>query len=246
MKYTLLLIGFLLSLSACKTTDRLSQTPPTDQALYQRAIETAMYATDAKVYDQLVAINENNDELEWKTINGEKYLLVVTWKQDASYYKNDATGFYDTEEYNIWVTAAPELLQRIKKENPKDVDLRLKQLLGLPPNPESNYTKFVEFWVKPSDLFRPCPDAEINDATCEICFPSTVDTTHRIWINDNRISRFYGCGLFSQYPWTQLGYTYDWNANNSTHIGLSEFVIRTNSKVVVKDIYDTKVYLDKQ
>lgn len=38
--------------------------------------------------------------------------------------------------------------------------MRLKQLLGLPPTATNSY--FVKFWVRPNDLFRPCPDKEIN------------------------------------------------------------------------------------
>jgi hypothetical protein len=39
------------------------------------------------------------------------------------------------------------------------------QLLGMPPN--SNDTYFVEVWVKPSDLFRPSVDNEINDTIAQ-------------------------------------------------------------------------------
>ncbi len=244
MRNFLLLLSLLIGLSACRSTANLRSTPPTTEALYQQSIEEAMYATTDKVYDQLVAINENNDELVWKTIKGEKYLLVVTWKQTVSYYKNDPiTGFYDTGKYPIWITTAPELLQRMKKEAATDPNRRLLELLGLPPN--ATYSYFVEFWVKPSDLFRPCPDAEITDATCTVCFPDGTAQPHIDWMNASRISRYYACGLYNQYPWTQLGYTYDWNPNNLSHVGLSEFVIRKNSQLVVEKIYTTQEYLAK-
>ncbi|NQU85464.1 MAG: hypothetical protein HQ541_06860 [Mariniphaga sp.] len=169
---------------------------------------------------------------------------MVSWKNNISYYESYLdSAFFDTSEYEIWVTTAPELLQKINQEKPVDINLRLKQLLGLPPNSVYNY--FVEFWVKPADLFRPCPDSEITDRECETCFPENTDSTHINWINSNRISRYYQCDLFDQYPWTQLGYTYDWNPDNKSHIGLSEFVIGENKNIVVKAIYTTNDYFNQ-
>lgn len=36
---------------------------------------------------------------------------------------------------------------------------------------------------------------------------------------------------------------YDWNPENKSHVGLSEFVIGANKKIVVKGIYKTDDYL---
>lgn len=90
-----------------------------------------------------------------------------------------------------------------------DADRRLKQLLGLPPNSEYGY--FIEFWVKTSDLSRPCPDNEITDTECQVCFPKDVDQAYIDEFNQMRIDRYYPCELYKQYPWTELGYTFDWN-----------------------------------
>jgi hypothetical protein len=198
-----------------------------------------------KVFSNLVNIDKENKNLIWKSINNEDYILVVTWKQNISYYKSHLdSAFYNTSTYPIWVTTAPELLQRMKTEKYKDLNLRLKQLLGLPPN--SVYSYFVEFWVKPSDLFRPCPDKEIYDNKCDLCFPSNTETEHIEWINKNRVDRYYQCDLFSKYPWTQLGYTYDWSPKNKFHIGLSEFVIGNNKNIIVEAIYTTEEYILKR
>jgi len=32
----------------------------------------------------------------------------------------------------------------------------------------------VKMWVSPDDLFRPCPDPEINDSECEITYPESA------------------------------------------------------------------------
>lgn len=148
-----------------------------DMKLYQEAIRDAIYPEPTEICNNLVPVNKQNNKLFWKNINGEDYVLVVSWKQNITYYKTYLdSAFYNTGPYNIWVTTAPELQQRISSEKPTDINRRLIQLLGLPPN--ATYSYFVEFWVKPSDLFRPCPDKEITDEKCEICFPEGIDSTH--------------------------------------------------------------------
>ena len=198
----------------------------------------------SQISTHLVAIDSTNKGLIVKVIRGEKYVLMVAWKQDISFYVNDTeSGFYDTKQYPIWVTTAPELINRFRTYSHADTSMRLKQLLGLPPHAVYNY--FVEFWVRPQDMFRPCPDKEITDHQCSLCFPAGTDSTHIKWINHNRLSRYYNCNLEDNYPWTQLGYTYDWSPSNKSHFGLSEFVISANSKIVVNKTYTTSGYLKK-
>ncbi|MFT5824180.1 MAG: hypothetical protein ACI8ZM_005446 [Crocinitomix sp.] len=212
--------------------------------VYQSAIENAMSPAPSKVYTNLVAINAQNKNLIWQTVDGEEYVLMLSWKGNASYYEPYVdSGFYNTGPYEIWVTASPELLTNFSQEEVIDTNLRLKQMLGLPPN--STYNYFVEFWVKPGDLFRPCTDNEITDQKCDLCFPTPTDSTYINWVNENRISRYYQCELYNRYPWTQLGYTYDWNVKNLNHVGLSEFVIKEDVNIIVEAVYTTSAYLQK-
>ena len=239
---TCLLLSFIL-LNACQTLKNVNEKLP-DWKLYEQSIAEAMSPDSAKVCSTLVEVSGKNPDLIWKEIEGNNYILVVTWKQNVSYYQPYLdSSFYNTGNYPIWITTAPELLNRMKEEQYTDADQRLRQLLGLPPN--SVYSYFVEFWVKPSDLFRPCPDKEITDNACSLCFPQNTDSLHQVWINDNRVSRYYDCELENKYPWTQLGYTFDWNPENKKHIGLSEFVIQKNANIVVKQIYTTTDYLNQ-
>lgn len=230
----LLLCASLLLTSALKAQQNL-------RMLYRNAMSTAVYTDSSKIDTNLVAITPQNPNLTWKTFNGENYLLVVTWKS-VSYYPNGGDSLYNTGPYQIWVTTSPQLKNWFHQQHVADTNLRLKQLLGLPPS-GTNYNYFVEFWVKPSDLFRPCPDNEINDKSCSTCFPANTPPDYINWINESRISRYYACQLYDQYPWTQLGYTYDWNPGNPTHVGMSEFVIRKNATVYVKQVSTTKQYL---
>jgi hypothetical protein len=237
--------GFLLMLFTSMAFQPVTaQKADNDSILYRQAIQCAMYPEASKIDTQLVAINKQNKNLIWNTFDGEDYVLVLSWKQNVSYYRPyiDST-YYNTGSYPIWITTAPELLQRMHKEKTTDVNRRLVQLLGLPPN--ATYSYFVEFWVKPADLFRPCPDKEITDRRCDICFPADADSSHIAWINGSRIDRYYQCGLYNQYPWTELGYTFDWDPENKSHVGLSEFVIAAHANIKVKAIYTTAEYLNK-
>ena len=211
----------------------------TNRELYKLSIINSIYPESSEICTNLVQINDSNKTLIRKNINDEEYILVCTWKQNVSFYQKDT--IFNTGTYPIWVTTAPELKNRIKKDSPKDVNLRLIQLLGLPPT--AQYSYFVEFWVRPVDLFRPCPDKEITDGKCDLCFPEGTDPEHIKWINENRISRYYQCDLYYQYPWGQLGYTYDWNPRNKSHFGLSEFIIGTNKTIYINRIVTTSEYL---
>jgi hypothetical protein len=229
MKLLFTVISILISLLCIAQSDR---------ELYKQSIVNSIYPDSSKIYTGLVQINPSNKSLIRKSINNEEYILVCTWKQNISFYNKDVLN---TGNWPLWVTTAPELKNRFKSESVKDTNLRLIQLLGLPPG--SKYSYFVEIWVRPQDLFRPCPDKEITDGKCDLCFPSGTDAEHIKWINENRISRYYQCELYNQYPWGQLGYTYDWNPDNKSHVGLSEFIIGVNKTVYINRIVSTEEYL---
>ena len=232
MKNILFLLVTLLLIS-CKVSSQ------TNRKLYELSMINSIRPDSSKIYYDLVEVNDSNKNLIRKTINSEEYILVCTWKQNVSFYQKDT--LFNTGNWPLWVTTAPELRERFKLESPKDTNLRLLQLLGLPPT--STYSYFVEFWVRPQDLFRPCPDSEITDGSCDLCFPEGTSQEHINWINENRISRYYQCDLYNQYPWGQLGYTYDWNPKNKSHVGLSEFIIGAGKTIYVKRIVTTQEYL---
>jgi hypothetical protein len=58
-----------------------------------------------------------------------------------------------------------------------NLTLRVKQLLGLPPNNSNLY--FVELWVNPQSLFRPTPDNEVNDTVSQLTFSSSATAAYK-------------------------------------------------------------------
>jgi len=241
----LILSYCLLYLSSCATrTLTKSYDSVSTKKIYSLSVGDAAKPQEWEVFNDLISIKSDNQQLVWKTIKGEQYLLVASWKADTSYYKNDPkTGFYNTGKYPIWVSAAPQLQQLCQSSKfglKEGVDLRLKQLLGMPPDVDKQY--FVEFWVRPQDLFRPCPDPEITDKSCGLAFPKDTEEAHISWINNQRLASYYNPIWNQNYPWTELGYTYDWNPKNKTHIGVSEFIIANNANIVIKGFQTTAQY----
>ena len=71
-------------------------------------------------------------------------------------------------------------------------------------------------------------------------FSDEVDEDYKEWFDSNIISSYFD----GKYPWTRLGYTYDW-ADNGSEYGLSEFIIKKDSDVKVAYTVDLKEMLDK-
>ena len=63
--------------------------------------------------------------------------------------------------------------------------------------------------------------------------------TYEEWFTDRKNTIYYGD---HPYPWTGLGYTYDWG-DPGCEVGLSEFVILGGSTVGVQDVVPTADYL---
>ncbi|MFP5272271.1 hypothetical protein [Coleofasciculus sp.] len=160
---------------------------------------------------------------------------MVTWTSWNGY--DTQIGLPMELSRETWVTSVPELqtFARTLNLDSESLALRLEQYLGLPPH--NGKTKFVEMWVNVSDLFRPCPDAETNDTRCEVKFPETVDLQHQDWINNLQLASYETNG----YPWTRLGYSYDWGSLEG-EIGASEFVVRKGANITIESVKNTVDY----
>ncbi|NBQ68836.1 MAG: hypothetical protein EBU46_08395 [Nitrosomonadaceae bacterium] len=237
-----ILIAAIVALSSCATQQSSIQHDTT--AVYNRAVDDAAVAEQTEINDRLFAINSANQALQWK----DGKVLVVSWKSKSSYesnYKNQ-THTAPQEKYVTWVTAAPQLqafCRDFVKNNPHgDLNQRLKQYLGL--NPDWHYEVFIELWVDPADVFRPCVDPEIDDASCQLKFagdkvPAVKNIADypafykNLYFNDFR----YRPGV----PWTGLGYTYDWG-NPASRAGASEYILSPGSPYQIERVVETADY----
>ncbi|HVF48902.1 MAG TPA: hypothetical protein VNA19_02370 [Pyrinomonadaceae bacterium] len=237
----LLLLGFPANTPAQSPAPAQTPLPPE----FVAAMKDAEQALTSEISRNLTPIREERECpkpdvcLQWERGR----VLVVYWTSNSSYeefYKGKENQFINLDAYT-WVTVVPELRNRCKALGLSGDDLtaRLKQLLGLHPFREKS--QFVEMWVDPRDIFRPCPDPEISDHECETDFSRSrylsISLDYIYWYTDMRDKSYLPDGL----PWTRLGYTYDWG-NPSNHVGMSEFVIPTGARVKVREIKKTADY----
>jgi hypothetical protein len=203
---------------------------------YREAVIDAMVAEESEICSTLIAIKPDETYLNW---SGGR-VLVVTWtKKDIPFSAGDTIT---TSWGYTWVTVVPELKDWYKKHRVKKINIstRIKQLLGLPAT--SNKNAFVEMWVKPSDLFRPAYNSKIDDHASGIRFPANASPEYIAWFDSTIILSYYPPNSTLTFPWTRLGYTYDWG-NPKSKIGLSEFVVRKYSRVIIKSVSPTETYL---
>lgn len=193
-----------------------------------------MIADEVEICNNLIAITDTNSCIFWNDAEIDKKILVVTWTKHPDRYSKDSTITNTWGE--IWVTIVPEMEDWFLENYSLGINYvkRTEELLRLPKN--KGYTYFVEMWIDPDDLWRPSPDNEVTDSSAELDIPTDVDSTYLVW---NIIYSYYPM----RYPWTRLGYTYDWG-NNTNEIGLSEFVIKPNSSIVVCKVYNNDQFFD--
>ena len=214
-------------------------------ALLRRYDAAVAYAkrerVESEVFRNLTAITPDNRKLRWRTVDSRRQVLCVTWT-DKVYYPGAVMTL--PRDKVVWVTVVPELRSFFRKHgsNGMNPTLRAEQLLGLPPDFKLN--RFVEFWAFPEDLIRPSPDPEITDHEAEIRFRpasrfTSSNASYRKWFGRAAAMSYEGK---RQFPWTRLGYTYDWSADGH-HIGLSEFVVLGGAKIQVASVFSNEDYL---
>jgi hypothetical protein len=214
---------------------------------YHQAVQDAAVAEESEIATDLVAVDPDDDGLVWNA-DGTR-IKVVTWKAQGAFDRfiepYDKTS--DNPDYVVWVTLAPriqafcrEFLRTHPQADAAGLDLRLKQRLGL--HPDWTYDVFVELWVSPDDLFRPCVDPGTGDHRCELEFGKTVAQVEGI--DDYR--DFYTNLYFKSFrsppgvPWTGLGYTYDWGGKGEQ--GESELILAPSSSYTVEAAVPTMDY----
>ena len=245
--WVVIFITGLFLLGACSHSD--STTVDLDY-LYALACQDAQVVSEEKIVRDLTPITTWNEDLIWENGPGSR-VLVVSWVSEAvaAHYLCPPGGCSSADackegrecsqyRYDTWVTVVPELKDSFRTSTPKP--LQIAQLLGLPPGDAQRYAYMLEMYVAPQDIFRPCPDPEITDCECELDFPPELfwifNPTDTVYDEQNNLNTFvdyqtwftnrknYIYTAIYPYPWTGLGYTYDWG-NPDNYVGLSEFVV---------------------
>ncbi len=190
--------------------------------LYHNAIIDASVAEEDELLP-LKAIDTTADSV-----------LVCTWNKYPETY---VTGIDITISYgDVWVFTEEEIYAWGQQNGmTEDMALRMQQLIGLPP--QDGNTHFSVLRVKPEDLYRPTRDSEIDDTESQLTFPENTTEEHKAWFEGNAQYSYNP----HRYPWTGLGYTYDW-ADNGTEYGLSEFILKNGAQVHVEKTYTNEEF----
>jgi len=210
---------------------------------YERAVSDARLPRRSTVSKALV------------DIPGDQPVDVVSWvrKDQADRLKTDSGGWVDTASSETWVTVEPHLRDfcrtfvRDRKPNEPKLTQRLEQRLGLPPS--SNKTHFVRIRIAqpgPTTIFRPCVNPAADHASCSVGPPSSSPAAYEQWFLQQYYSS-YGQSLIGEFPWTALGYTFDWGpgANKQDRFqryGESEFVVHKGAPIEILEVLGTAQY----
>jgi hypothetical protein len=146
-----------------------------------------------------------------------------------------------------WVTF-PGPLRELCRGKP-DPLLALQQALGLPPEQRQKVWVFT-FDVRPADIFRPCASSpDITTTQCTMDLPkrppvtSPKEAAEQAALEQAVAEHFvlkqmmdsYRNGFKKPgYPFTAMGWTYNWDPESPTHIGVSEYVVKP--KAVISNV----------
>jgi hypothetical protein len=226
----------------------------TPEQAYTNAIEDAKdaYPYEVRNLSPLVPTNKNTT---WKDGKILMCSLIPEWAANQFYFPAfKAGGAFTTPNIKgvfMWTTAVPQLknfMARYKEKRNVSTDPgilpRVQMLLGLPVKSGNFFV--AQFWVSPEFIFRPCPDAEIDDMTCnadnrkenpsfDVFDQVSADKEHKDWYLNEKKDKYTGSNPF---PWTRLGYTYDYykkeKSNDAT--GLSEYVLKQGAAITIESI----------
>ena len=204
---------------------------------YQTAIADAEVAEESEVVDTLWSIGMGKSYLFADYGSDGPQVVLMTWTQFDSYEQHLHDPF--TTSWVTWMAIPAQVTQAANwaSMNEEEVHLRLAQYLGLPPDTPKD--RIALMWVKMSDLKRPSMDPEIDDRVAQLTWSEGADEEYRTWFEANMDYSDTG------YPWTRLGYTYDWG-NTENEVGASEYILAEGAEIVVVQVLPTAEFLQNE
>jgi len=172
----------------------------------------------------LTVLTKDSDMATW---NDAGQVLLLSWH---SYPESYIPGEQFTCKYGeMWTFTDKEVLAWYDKnaEGVTDWELRFEQALGLPAT--DSKTHVSAFWVDMDEIIRPAYQTDATKQLTADVLDGSALGEHKEWFDGNAEYSY----VTSAYPWTRLGYTYDW-AEGENEFGLTEFIILANSVIDVE------------
>lgn len=164
----------------------------------------------------LLCINGKDQRVEYKS--GTKYVKVGKLLNNGDYSKYYKNKSQVELTRNFYVFIPKEVKEKCIKKGIKD-SKRMCRFLGLDDTTPSDTIVF--FWIDQSRLFRPAYNSDITKPVSKTNIARSIDHS-----NSDVQKWFTKECKTNTYPWTRLGYTYDWG-DVQDKIGATEFVTRT-------------------
>lgn len=192
------------------------------------------------LYQQALFLNAQKDLKPIKLAvikpNSHQQVTFIHWTS-----KTYPPGRQLTKE-DTWVVLALDMKKRCRQYSSLSANAlaqRIAELLGMPVAHDLNRWHFVLMempkkqyhfgQVNSQGFFRPCYSGDsILASSCH--YQPKALSAYRSWLREQSKT-------IKAYPWTGLGYTYDWGADNKSHVGLDEYVIPKGQAIeIVKTV----------
>ena len=218
----------LVPLAACSPAAMppVAAVPQAPQAMPEASLKQTYQASI-----RLAAVRNPGYAVNLRTIpSGQSHVTVDTFT---------ASGIpASPTQWPIWISL-PDQIWALCHGKP-DTVLATEQALGMPPVPAdaTHRWQFVVFSAPTPALFRPCPGGtDVTAPRCGNDLSGTLDPYTMRFLLDQLWSSFrvnfhkpngqedWG------YPFTGMGWTYNWDPHAASPVGVSEFVIRPGARI---------------
>ena len=137
-------------------TDISAESETNQQILFDDAVEDAMIIDK----DEILPVVSLEEGQPYAVYDQDGRILLYTFHKYPDSYPDGAD--VKLEWGNVWTFTGGELEEwyQKNKENVTDWQTRIKELIGLRPDNESDH--FTAMWVKPEDVFRPAYVSDIG------------------------------------------------------------------------------------
>ena len=214
-------------------TDISAESETDQQTLFDDAVEDAMIIDK----DEILPVVSLEEGQPYAVYDQDGRILLYTFHKYPDSYPDGAD--VKLEWGNVWTFTGGELEEwyQKNKEDVTDWQTRIKELIGLRPDNESEY--FTAMWVKPEDVFRPAYVSDIGTTEMTDAFSDEVDEDYKEWFDSNIISSYFDGNIHGR-DW-DIHMTGQTTAQNI----VSEFIVKKDSDVKVAYTVELKEMLNK-
>lgn len=210
---------------ACLASRTSADWPDGYEPRYVQAVEqTSGLVPNGVVRESDSLAHLGDPRMQW---SGDQ--LIMTMLTDYSGYdRNYVDSAYRPE---IWVAPVGETVEFFQQNvgRVESLESRYRQYLGMPLSHSDD--RIVELLIHPDMLFRPAEDTSIDSPTLSAGRDTTeyekasllYPTFDQWWTSQ---SQTYDSDSDPPYPWTRLGYTYDWGGLPNEIVGATEFIAK--------------------